>query len=225
MLDHIRRKAGVFVPFGEFLMFKRISLTTGLFLALSLPALAIPVEDASTALQQITAQGFHAPYELEFRHGYWVAESTSTEGLRVSVLVDPVTGEVQAIDRHGNGGLSAQRIKEIVRAAGYSRITDIEFDDGFWEVDAVDEFGREVELIVHPVTGALLNAPQDHGATPLTREQIQTALTAAGYTRIHDLEYDSDGYWEAEAVNPSGQRVELRIDPYTGTVLRESYDD
>lgn len=206
-------------------MFKFMSLIAGLALALPLSAHAAPVDDAGTALQYIAAAGYHAPYELEYRHGYWLAESTSAEGLRVSVLVDPASGAVHAFDHRGNGAIPAQRVKELVRAAGYSRITEIEFDDGFWEVEAIDSYGREVDLLLHPITGEILNAPQDHGTPPLTAAQIHAALTAAGYSRIHDLEYDSDGYWEADATNARGVRVELRIDPYSGAVLRESRDD
>lgn len=206
-------------------MFKFIPLIAALALALPLGSTAAPVDDAGTALERIATAGYHAPFELEYRHGYWVAESTSAEGVMVSVLVDPSSGEVHAFDHRGNGAISAQRVKELVRAAGYSRITDIEFDDGFWEVEATDRFGREIDLVLHPVTGAILNAPQDDGATPFTADQIRAALSAAGYTRIHDLEYDNDGYWEADATNTQGLRVELRIDPYSGAVLRESRDD
>lgn len=216
-------------------MFKFTPLLAALAFALATPLDAMaaphdtgtlaPSEDAAAALERISEAGFHAPWELEYRHGLWVAEGTSAEGLRLDILVDPATGEVFAVDQHGNGAISAQRVEELVRAAGYSRIDDLELDDGFWELEAIDPWGREVELVVHPLTGAILNAPDPHGATPLTAAEIRAALAAAGYTRIHDLEYDSDGYWEADAVNRRGQKVELRVDPYTGAVLREELDD
>ncbi len=206
-------------------MFKLTHLVASLALALPLVASTAPVEDAGQALAQLTAAGYHAPYALEYRHGYWVAETTSAEGLRISAIVDPVSGRVDAFDARGNGAISAQDVRDRVLAAGYQRITDIEFDDGFWEVEAIDAYGRELDLIVHPVSGEILNAPNDQGGTPLTADQVRAALTQAGYTRIHELDYDNDGYWEADAVNPRGERVELRVDPYSGAVLRETYDD
>ena len=206
-------------------MFKSIPQCAALALALALPASATPVNDAGTALTRISEAGYHAPFELEYRHGYWVAETTTSDGLRITALVDPDTGDVAAFDARGNGAISSSQVRAQVLAAGYVRVKDIEFDDGFWEVEAIDRFGREIDLIVHPISGAILNAPDDQGATPLTAVQIHALLTEAGYTRIHDLEYDDDGYWEADATNPRGERVELRIDPYTGAVLREKLDD
>ena len=206
-------------------MIKLTYLVAGLALALPVAGSTAPTQDASAALERIAAAGYHAPYELEFRHGLWVAETTTAEGLRISAIVDPASGRVDAFDARGNGAISAQQVRDLVLAAGYVRITDLEFDDGFWEVEAVDRFGREIDLVVHPISGAILNAPDDGGATPLTADQIRAALTQAGYTRIHDLDYDSDGYWEADAVNARGERVELRVDPYTGAVLREQLDD
>ncbi len=206
-------------------MIKLTHLVASLALALPMAASSAPVQDAGTALERITAAGYHAPYELEFRHGFWVAETTTAEGLRISAIVDPGSGSVAAFDARGNGAIPAQQVRERVLAAGYVRITDLEFDDGFWEVEAVDRFGRKIDLVVHPTSGAILNAPDDGGATPLSAERIHAALTQAGYTRIHDLDYDSDGYWEADAVNTRGERIELRVDPYTGAVLREQLDD
>ena len=52
----------------------------------------------------------------------------------------------------------ARPLSEIVsnlERAGYGRITDIEYDDGRWEVKAFNE-GRRVELHVDPVTGRIL---------------------------------------------------------------------
>ncbi len=203
-------------------------LAAAMSLALGVPfaSSAQPAPDASIALQRIAAAGHVAPYELEYRHGYWTAEATTAEGLRVDLLVDPDSGEVLTFDSRGTGAISSAEVRQIVLAAGYTRVSDIEFDDGFWEAEAVDAYGREIDLVLHPVTGEILTAPSDPaGATPLTSAEINTKLTAAGYSRIRDLEYDNDGYWEADAINARGQRVELRIDAYSGAVIREELDD
>lgn len=203
------------------------TLAAALTLALAAPlAFATqPVMDAGTALDRITAAGHAAPFELEYRQGYWTAEATTPEGLRVDLLVDPDNGQVYAFDTRGTGAISADEVRRIVLDAGYVRVSDIEFDDGFWEAEAIDSYGREIDLVLHPVTGAIINAPQDPaGTAPLTAEQIQAKLAAAGYTRVYDLEFD-DGFWEADATNPRGERVELRIDAYSGAVVRERFDD
>lgn len=199
-------------------------------LALALPfaVSAAPVSDAASALQSIAAAGHYAPYELEFRYGHWTAEATTAAGQRVDILVDANTGEVKVFDSRGTGAIPAQRVRELVLAAGYVRVKEVEFDDGFWEVEAIDGHGREVDLVLNPLTGAILGSSTDAvpggSGTPLTAEQVRAALTAVGYTAIRDLEYD-DGHWEADAVNARGQRVELKIDSHTGAVLREKLDD
>ena len=208
---------------------RRITLlTAALAIALGVPfaASAQPAPDASTALDRINATGNIAPYELEYRHGFWTAEGTTSEGLRVDILVDPDTGEVLTFDSRGSGAISSAEVRRIVLAAGYVRVSDIEFDDGFWEAEAVDASGREIDLVLHPVSGEILTAPRDPaGATPLSATEITAKLTAAGYSRISDLEFDDDGYWEADAVNARGQHVDLRVDAHSGAVIREKLDD
>lgn len=84
----------------------------------------------------------------------------------MSAMVDPVSGRVNAFDTRGNGAISAQEVRDRVLAAGYERITDIEFDDGFWEVEAINHYGHEMDLVVHPVSGEILNAPMTRAARP-----------------------------------------------------------
>ena len=205
------------------------TLAASLILTLPLAAataIAAPASDARQALDNIAAAGHYAPYELEFRHGHWTAEGTTPEGLRVDLLVDPGTGAVHVFDTRGSGAISAAQVRDLLTAAGYTRITDLEFDDGFWEAEAIDALGREIDLVLHPVTGAILNAPADPaGGTPLTATEVLQTLIDAGYSSVTDLDYDDDGHWEADAVNSRGERVELRIEPYTGAVLREELDD
>ena len=59
----------------------------------------------------------------------------------------------------------------------------------------------------------------DPGQDGMSDSQVRDALTAAGYTDIDDLERD-DGMWDADA-RRDGRRVEVRIDPRTGTVYPE----
>ncbi|WP_369978809.1 PepSY domain-containing protein [Xanthomonas bundabergensis] len=52
---------------------------------------------------------------------------------------------------------------------------------------------------------------------------MTAALTAAGYTQVHDVHYD-EGLWEAQARTSTGQRVELRADPGDGSVVSAQED-
>ena len=187
-----------------------------------------PIATAPEALTRIAAGGYYAIHDLGFRHGLWTAEATTLDGRRVDVVIDGVSGALWAGGGNVAPFLSAAQVRERLVAAGYTQIEDLEFDDGVWEAEARNAAGQRVDLVIHPVTGAILaETPDGSGSAPagvLTAAQIRAALEAAGYTQIRDLEYDSDGYWEADARNAQGQRVELHIDPRTGAVLREERD-
>ena len=51
----------------------------------------------------------------------------------------------------------------------------------------------------------------------MTEPQVQSQLTAQGYTKVHDLKF-KNGMWHAEAKSANGDRVDLRIDAKTGQV-------
>lgn len=55
--------------------------------------------------------------------------------------------------------------------------------------------------------------------------RIVEHLEKQGYKNVHDVDWDDDGHWEADAVNPAGKSVDLDIDPATGKILREDVDD
>ncbi len=70
---------------------------------------------------------------------------------------------------------------------------------------------------------ALAAAPALAADTQLSPNQVKEKLEAAGYTNVHDIEFD-DGRYEAEATSKSGQAVDLEIDPATGAVTSEQPD-
>lgn len=129
-----------------------LSIALGLAAA---SAHAAPVQDATQALAAVEQAGYVAPYELEFKHGYWSVEATTPEGLRVDVLINPQTGELLSFDGISTA-LPRNQVRAALEAAGYHRVRDLEFDDGFWEAEANNAQGREVELVLHPLTGAVL---------------------------------------------------------------------
>lgn len=56
--------------------------------------------------------------------------------------------------------LSPAQISEKLTAKGY-KVTEIETDDGTYEVDLVDKNGTRIEAHVHPATGELLVGKDD----------------------------------------------------------------
>lgn len=63
-------------------------------------------------------------------------------------------------------------------------------------------------------------APPEGSLSP---DEIVRRLEAAGYTNVHDVEFD-DGRYEAEATSAGGAAVDLDIDAVTGKVTQEEPD-
>lgn len=111
-------------------------------------------------------------------------------------------------------------VRAALEAGGYTSINDVEFDDGIWKADARSADGNRVEVSVDPQTLAIR---PDEQVSKLSDADVRAALSAQGYTHVHDVDYD-DGIWKAEANDASGKAVELRIDPETGKVMGSEQD-
>lgn len=57
--------------------------------------------------------------------------------------------------------LTVAEIHQRLVADGFTRIEEIEFDDGRYEVEAIDRRGREVELELDPRSGRILKKEFD----------------------------------------------------------------
>jgi hypothetical protein len=135
----------------------RTALTTtaaALMLALAPAAWALNAQQAVEAMQ---GQGYVAPHDLEKQYGYWTAKATSPDGQRAYVLVADADGGFTAIRKADLGTTlpGAAQVADKLRSLGYSVIRDLEFDDGFWEAEAVNPAGQRVDLYINATTGAV----------------------------------------------------------------------
>ena len=121
---------------------------------------------------------------------------------------------------HAAGTMTAAEVRARLEAQGYTNVHDVEFEDGVWTADAHSADGKRVDVSVDPKTGKVYS---DRQVAQLSREDIKARLAAAGYTKVHDVEMD-DGVWTAEATDPQGRKVELRLDPSTGEVIGSGRD-
>ena len=55
----------------------------------------------------------------------------------------------------------------------------------------------------------------------LTSAQFRAALTEAGYTEIHDVEFKS-GLWKADVTDATGNKIDVRLDPATGRIYPDN---
>jgi len=112
-----------------------------------------------------------------------------------------------------------------LQAAGYAEVRDVESDGGLWEAEVRRADGRWGEIAFDAASGEVFDAHAP-GRTLMDARAAAEALEAAGYTEISDLDRDG-ALWEAEARDPQGTRVELRLSGFDGRVLSSDveYDD
>lgn len=116
--------------------------------------------------------------------------------------------------------MTAPQVRETLEAQGYTHINDIEFENGMWTADARSADGNRIELRLDASTGEVY---PDEQVAQLGEADVQAKLSAAGYTDIHDVDYE-DGMWKAEADDPAGRDVEVQLDPKTGAIVGREKD-
>ncbi|MGY0797912.1 PepSY domain-containing protein [Lysobacter sp. A286] len=116
--------------------------------------------------------------------------------------------------------LTEQDVRAQLTAEGYTKVNDVEFEDGVWKADARSADGNRTEVRIDPATGKIY---PDTQVAQMSEADVRAQLAAAGYVNVHDVDYE-DGIWNAEADDPQGMDVELKIDPATGEVIGTAKD-
>lgn len=116
--------------------------------------------------------------------------------------------------------LTEHEVREKLAEQGYTKVNDVKFGDGVWKADARSADGNRMEVRIDPKTGKVYPNTQ---TAQLNEKDVRAQLAAAGYTNVHDVDYE-DGIWNAEADDPTGKDVELKIDPNTGKVIGTEKD-
>jgi len=143
-----------------------------------------------------------------------MTQMTPLRGLVLALAL--ATGAAAAQD-----AMTVTEVRAALTEGGYTEIEDVEFEEGVWKADAKDATGNKIDVRLDPATGRIY--PETAGASNLGEADIRAKLTAAGYTRIRDVEFD-DGLWKAEADNAEGQRMDLKLDPQDGRIISQSRD-
>ena len=116
--------------------------------------------------------------------------------------------------------LTEQEVRASLTEQGYTKVNDVEFEDGVWKADARSADGNRMEVRIDPATGEIY---PDTQVAQMSEADVRAQLAAAGYVNVHDVDYE-DGIWNAEADDPEGKDVELKIDPATGKVIGTEKD-
>ncbi len=117
-------------------------------------------------------------------------------------------------------GLTEAQVRAKLEAQGYTKATDTKFEDGVWKANARSADGNRVDVRIDAETGTIR---PDELVANLTEADVRAKLATAGYINVHDVDYE-DGIWNAEADDPAGRDVELKIDPVTGAVMGKEKD-
>lgn len=112
-------------------------------------------------------------------------------------------------------GMTEDDVRLALESAGYTDVRDVEFDDGLWEADVTSGDGTRIDVRINPGNGRIY---ADNAVSMLTQDEVEAAVTAAGWTNVHDVEFD-DGLWKVEADGPDGDDRELRVDPEDGSII------
>ncbi|MDR1228074.1 MAG: PepSY domain-containing protein [Azoarcus sp.] len=132
--------------------------SAGLALMLLHGSAATAAASAQEAREILQAKAYTAIHDLKLRHGFWTAEVTAHGGARVDVLID---GDNRIVEAGGQGTASARNVIARLQSLGYRQIRDVELDDAFWEAEARNAAGIEVEVVLHPVTLEVLSEIED----------------------------------------------------------------
>lgn len=116
--------------------------------------------------------------------------------------------------------LTEHQVRQRLAEQGYTKVNDVKFEDGVWKADARSAEGNRIDVRLDAATGRVY--PEEQVAN-LSEADVRARLAAAGYTNVHDVDFE-DGIWNAEADDPAGKDVELKLDPATGKVVGKEKD-
>ncbi|UOV03891.1 PepSY domain-containing protein [Pseudoxanthomonas sp. F37] len=120
----------------------------------------------------------------------------------------------------GKDALKEPQVRALLTEKGYTHIDDLDFEDGMWETDATSANGDRVDVRINPATGEVM---AEKLVSDLSENDVKARLTAAGYSKIHDVDFD-DGVWKAEAERADGNDVEIHLAANTGEIIHVEND-
>jgi len=134
-----------------------------LIFALTAGALSLGASPAAMAQQaltepqvraQLTAEGYTDIHDLKFKDGMWKAEADSANGKGIDVRIDASTGKIYPDAQVST--LSRHDVEAALETQGYTRVHDVDYDDGIWKAKAENAAGHKVKLRIDPHTGKVV---------------------------------------------------------------------
>lgn len=116
--------------------------------------------------------------------------------------------------------MTEPQVRALLTEKGYTRMDDLDFEDGMWETDATSADGNRVDVRVNPANGDI---KAEALVSNFSENDIKAKLAAAGYSKVHDVDFD-DGMWKAEAERADGNDVEIHLDATSGAIVHVEND-
>ena len=146
--------------------------------------------------------------------------STLMRALTIGLFATaPLLAQAQNADP-AKASMTEPQVRALLTEKGYTKVDDLDFEDGMWETDATSANGDRVDVRVNPANGDI---KAEKLVSNLSENDIKAKLAAAGYSKVHDVDFD-DGMWKAEAERADGNDVEIHLDANTGTIVHVEND-
>lgn len=138
-----------------------------------------------------------------------------------ATLLLTTAASAQTAQAPRDAAMGMAQVEQALRAAGYTRIHEIEKDDGLWEADVTRDDGRFREVYVDPRNGEIFD--EHDGRSQLNVEQLLAKAKAQGLSDVHSLERDG-ATWKLEGRNARNQQVDVRLSGHDGRILHSERD-
>jgi len=138
-----------------------LGLTGNVAFAKQPPAKGQPNQALTSAevTSMLTAQGYRDVHDVKFEDGVWKADAKSGDGKDLDLKIDPATGRAYP-DRMASR-MGEDDVRAALATAGYSKVHDVEFDDGLWKAHAENRAGKDMKVQVDPDDGQIVAAEND----------------------------------------------------------------
>ncbi len=142
--------------------------------------------------------------------------------LSLALAATPLLAQAQTQQAQdpAKAAMTEPQVRALLTAKGYTRMDDLDFEDGMWETDATSADGNRVDVRVNPANGDI---KAEALVSNFSENDIKAKLAAAGYSKVHDVDFD-DGMWKAEAERADGNDVEIHLDATSGAIVHVEND-
>lgn len=134
-----------------------------LLMALSVSGIAMAQDLTEIQVRARLAEQGYSVNDMKYHDGMWKANAHRADGIRHEVRIDPRTGTVLR-DGPGPGPgvrMSERDVMVMLADAGYSKVHDLEYEDGVWKAEAEGRAGKDFELTIDPVSGRVIDKERD----------------------------------------------------------------